>query len=66
MFTTWLWWFVKDWFILALCLFVGLVGELLLWSCDQEIFELSDYASIMHNAQSVTNHHNQVVNTTRG
>ena len=29
----------------ALCLFVGLVGELLLWSCDQEIFELSYYAA---------------------
>ena len=28
----------------TLCLFVGLVGELLLWSCDQETFELSDYA----------------------
>ena len=25
----------------ALCLFVGLAGELLLWSCDQETFELS-------------------------
>ena len=40
-----------DYLVVVVCyrlvstvLFVGLVGELLLWSCDQEIFELSDYA----------------------